>query len=314
VSESQGAEPCVVVVGGANTDVVGHPFAPLVAHDSNPGFVEWSAGGVGRNIADNLARLGVTTHLVTAMGGDFTAQELAAECSCVGVALDYVLVVPELPGSLYVAILDERGEMEVALSDMRALERITPDVLAERGEAFERASLVVADANISAESLEWLVQEVAAPVLLDPVSTAKAARAQGILDRLAALKCNTMEAAEILGVPQPHSQAQIAYIAEKLLEEGVSSVYITAGALGVQYCSAEETGWFPRPTDVVVNATGAGDAFSAGVAAGMLEGMGARGCAAFGSALAGMTLASARTVSDAVSRTAVREAMEALGR
>jgi len=313
VSESPGHEPCVVVVGGANTDIVGHPFAPLVAHDSNPGFVEWSAGGVGRNIADNLARLGVTTHLVTALGGDFTAQELATECSCVGVALDYVLVVPDLPGSLYVAILDERGEMEVALSDMRALERITPDVLAERREAFERASLVVADANISAESLEWLAHEVSAPILLDPVSTAKAARARGILDRLAALKCNVIEAAEILGVPEPHSRAQIAYIAEKIVDAGVGAAYITAGPLGVHYCSAEETGWWPPPAHEVVNATGAGDAFSAGVAAGMLESMSARGCAAFGSVLAGMTLASARTVSEAVNRTAVREAMEAMG-
>lgn len=223
-----------------------------------------------------------------------------------------MLAVPELPGSLYLAILDEHGEMELALSDMRVLELMTPAAFAERREAFECATLVVLDTNLSAESLEWLAREVDRPILLDPVSVAKASRARPILGRLAALKCNEMEASQLLGMPIPHSDAQVVYIAEKLREAGVGAVYVTAGRRGVHYSADEETGWLAAPVHDVVNATGAGDAFTAGVAAGMLDGMGARACAAFGSALAGLALASELTVSEDVSRAAVARAMEAI--
>jgi len=314
VTDPLQASECVVVVGGANTDIVGHPFAPLIAHDSNPGSVRWSPGGVGRNIAENLARLGIDTQLVTAIGGDHNAHELAEYCACAGVGLERVLTVPELPGSTYLAILDENGEMQVALSDMRALDRITPEMLSERRAIFEKAALVVLDANLSVESLEWIAGELSAPLVLDPVSVAKAPRARSIAGRLAALKCNAAEAAELLGIAELHSDAQVVYAAEKLRESGVGRVFITAGSSGVHYASADESGWLPRPINDVVNATGAGDAFSAGVAAAMLEGMSARGCALFGSALAGLTLASERTVSEGVSRSAVAELMEAMGR
>ncbi len=303
----------VVVVGGANTDIVGHPFASLVAHDSNPGSVQWSPGGVGRNIAENLARLGIETELVTAIGGDHGARELSEECIWAGVGLAHAIAVPDLPGSTYLAILDENGEMEVALNDMRALERITPEALGERREVFENAALVVVDANLSVESLLWVAEVASAPLVLDPVSVAKAPRARGILPRVAALKCNAAEAAGLLGTPEPVSEAQVAYAAEKLLEAGVQWAFITAGTSGVHYASADERGWLAPPTNDVANATGAGDAFSAGVAASMLEGMGIEECARFGSALAGLALASERTVSEHVSRTAVLEAMEELG-
>jgi pseudouridine kinase len=70
----------VTVVGGANTDIVGHSKAALVAHDSNPGVVSVSSGGVARNIAENLARLRVRTSLVTAFGADTHGRELERAC------------------------------------------------------------------------------------------------------------------------------------------------------------------------------------------------------------------------------------------
>jgi len=89
-----------VVVGGANTDIVGHSYAALVQRDSNPGFVRISAGGVGRNVAENLARLRVSTHLVSAFGGDHNAAALAEQCEAVGIGLEHALHIDSLPGSL----------------------------------------------------------------------------------------------------------------------------------------------------------------------------------------------------------------------
>ena len=63
-------ENYVTVIGGSNMDIQGFPNNPLVMKDSNPGKVDISMGGVGRNIAENLSRLDVNTKLISAMGND----------------------------------------------------------------------------------------------------------------------------------------------------------------------------------------------------------------------------------------------------
>ncbi|MDO9107526.1 MAG: PfkB family carbohydrate kinase, partial [Coriobacteriia bacterium] len=107
VSESQH----VVVVGGANTDIVGTPVRPLVARDSNPAAICSSPGGVGRNMAENLVRLGVQTSLVTAFGADEASTHLQAHCRKLGMDTSGSVQAHGLPGSRYLAILDDQGDM-----------------------------------------------------------------------------------------------------------------------------------------------------------------------------------------------------------
>ena len=71
--------PYVVVVGGANVDLKAQSSEKAIAATSNPGHASLSAGGVGRNIAENLARLGTPTHLVAAIGVDQLGEWLVAE-------------------------------------------------------------------------------------------------------------------------------------------------------------------------------------------------------------------------------------------
>ena len=75
----------VTVVGGANTDICGRPAQALVRHDSAPGQVSVRHGGVGRNIACDLARLGLRTRFVTALGDDGFGASVAEGCRSCGV-------------------------------------------------------------------------------------------------------------------------------------------------------------------------------------------------------------------------------------
>lgn len=293
-------QPAVVVIGGANTDIVGRADAPLVARDSNPGAVRVSSGGVARNIAENLARLGVGVNLLTVLGGDHNARELERSGREVGIGFELSHVEPELPGSLYLAILDADGDMALALNDMRALERLTVEVLEARAHAIAAADLVVLDANLDAGAIEWVVDNAGGPVLVDPVSAVKAPRVRPVLDRLAVLKCNALEAAALLGGPPLTGRDAIQAAARELRAIGVGAVYITAGIAGTCFSATSGEGWVDAPAVTVVNATGAGDAFSAGVAAAMLAGCDARECAAAGALLAHHALASESTVSEQI--------------
>ena len=98
------------MVGGANLDVFGFSDARFIPQDSNPGRIEESPGGVARNIAENLARLGIETHLITAFGSDASGLRLAEECRRDGILADASLSVEHVPGSRYLAVLDDDGQ------------------------------------------------------------------------------------------------------------------------------------------------------------------------------------------------------------
>lgn len=284
----------IVVVGGANTDIAGRSTAPLVASDSNPGHISRSAGGVGRNIAENLARLGAPVSLLTAFGDDSPARELAHGCAEIGIDVSLSVTVPGVPGSIYLAILDETGDMAVAINDMRALEALTPAEVLRRKTALDAAALVVLDANLPEETIVAIAEGVGAPLMLDPVSVAKAPRTRAVLPKLACVKCNSAEAQALLDAAKGTPAAALAMA---LHEAGAAVAIVTDGPRGVGYASESESGHAECPHVTIANATGAGDAFSAGVAFALAEGRSATQAVSLGSTLAALALESEATVS-----------------
>lgn len=296
--------PRITVVGGANLDLVGLPTGRFVLRDSNPGHVRRSPGGVARNIAENLARLGAEVRLVSAFGEDEETEWLLAQCEAAGIDTSFSVRAHGVPGSRYLAVLDASGDLAAAVNDMRALEALTPDALDPA--AFAGADAVVLDTNVHGSTVARVAELAGtAPLLLDPVSTAKAKNAQPILGRLTVLKANLREAEELSGAAGAEGAAA------RLLETGARYVVVTMGPAGVLCASAEETFRLPAPQAGVVNVTGAGDAFTAGVAWGLASGMAFHDIAEWASQLSAITLECERTVCETITADAVRERMEA---
>ena len=300
--------PYVTVVGGVNVDIGGRPQAPLVARDSNPGAVQSSLGGVGRNIAHNMALLGLDVRLLTAFGDDLYAQRIAASCGELGIDISRSLQVPGGRTSTYLFIADEKGEMELALSDMDIYRRITPAFLAARTALLQNAQLVVVDANIPAEAIAWIADHVTPPVFADPVSTAKAERLRPVLGKLHTLKPNRIEAELLSGVVIT-DEAGLNRAADKLLETGLRRVFLSLGGDGV--LAADHSGRVRLPClpGNRVNTTGCGDAFMAALAWAYLEGTDLEGTALAGSAAASIAMESGETINEAMSAQALAQRM-----
>lgn len=90
-------KPYIAGIGGANVDIHGQSFAPLIMRDSNPGRLHLSMGGVMRNILDNLTRLGEACQIVTAVGDDAYGQMLRTGCQALGMGTDGMLTRPGIP-------------------------------------------------------------------------------------------------------------------------------------------------------------------------------------------------------------------------
>lgn len=295
--------PPITVVGGANVDIVGIPGARYLARDSNPGHVRTSPGGVARNIAENLARLGASVRLLTAFGCDADADRLMSGCEELGIDCTHSVRAAGAPCSRYLAVLDDDGDLAAAVNDMRALEALTPERIDPA--AFVGARAVVLDANLAPATIVRAADYAGeAPLVLDPVSVAKAEHARPVLGRLTALKANRMEAESLAGVNGPERAAR------KLVDAGVRWVFVTMGKDGTWCCSAEEAFEVPPLSTEVRNATGAGDAFTAGVAWSLAGGLSFRETAATATALSAIALESEDTVNDQLSAAALAKRME----
>lgn len=292
-------EPYIVVVGGANIDIAGKSFAPLVKRDSNPGTVSMSPGGVGRNIAQNLVQLGQPVKFITAIGQDAYGSQLRASCQEQGIDLSHAMVVPDGATSTYVYISGPDGDMELAISDMQIYEHLTPAFLARKATLIDHAALCVMDTNLTAEAVRYLAENCRCPLFVDPVSTTKAHKLEGLLGKLHTLKPNLLEAELLSGVPI-HDEASLEKAAQTLLEKGLKQVFISLGAKGV-YCADATTHFrMPAAPAKVVNATGAGDSFMAAIAWAWRQGDSLVQAARAGTAAAAICIESPETISPAL--------------
>ena len=242
----------VCVIGGANVDITATSRDPFVLRDSNPGTVRLSFGGVGRNIAHNLALLGDEVCFVTRFGGDAFGQMLQVSCREIGMDISLCEACPTLPSACFASINDSNGEMLGGVADMVVTESISTDWLAERIDAIDRAEAVVADTNLLPGTLAWLIDHVTAPLYIDAVSGPKAVRLAEALNssvskRLFTFKCNALEALTLSGVTS------------------FTRRYVTRGAEGLEVTADGRTSLFPALPCSVRNTTGGGDALLAGI-------------------------------------------------
>lgn len=297
----------ITVIGGVNVDIFGTSDEPLILYDSNPGKCLVSFGGVGRNIAEDLARLGVKTDMITVLGDDLYSRELVSYSKTIGIDFSNSLFLPDTRCSTYTCINNRDGEMVLAISDMSSLDKLTPDVLEERLDHINSASLVVVDTNISEDSLRYLSENVTAPMLLDTVSTHKAVRVKSFIGRFDTIKPNIYEA-EVLALTELKSDESIIKCAEYFHQQGVRQVFISLGERGVYYSGENDKGFISTPRGFkAVNVAGCGDAFLAAVAYTMLDDGSIRDMAVAGEAAAAICSLSSKTISPELTEEHLKE-------
>ena len=255
----------VCVVGGANVDIEGRVLRPLLPGDSNPGTVIRSPGGVGRNIAENLARLDVPTRLITALGRDDNGTWLHDLTAASGVDLADSIWSDSAPTATYLSVIDSSGEMAVAVNDMAVMGALDVAALDARSDTLQNAAAVVVDCNLASETIGHLAAaHTGGPLFVDPVSVAKAVRVAPHLASVHTLKPNRAEAAMLSGV-EISGERSLKTAANALLDAGVRHVVISLAADGVFFASAETSGTLIPPVQDVASVTGAGDALMAGL-------------------------------------------------
>ncbi|EQB85722.1 pseudouridine kinase [Clostridium punense] len=259
-------ENFVSVIGGANMDILGFSDNNLKPNDSNPGKIKVSLGGVGRNIAENLIRLGVDTKLITVIGDDLYGNKIIDESRLIGLNLDNSLHLKGYATSVYMSILDNSGDMHVAISQMDIFDNMSVEFIKQKKNIIETSKICIIDTNIPQDVLEYVVTNYKnTKFFLDTVSTTKSVKAKNVIGKFHTIKPNRLEA-EILSGISIKNNKDVEKAAKHFLDEGVKNVFISLGEQGIYYTNGHSSGYVATPKVQVVNANGAGDSFLAGVA------------------------------------------------
>jgi len=290
--------PQVVVVGLACLDIKGHVLGRIQPRTSTSGEVRIAVGGVARNIAENLARLGTHTALVAVVARDAFGHQVVKHTSSAGVDVSQVLFAREQRTASYMALLDDEGNLAAAVDDTAIISELTPRYVYDRRRLFRSARMVVVDANTpvdTAETVIRLAQKYNVQLCLDPVSVDLAPRYRDHLEYFHLLAAGAMEAAALTG-KSITSRRSAADAARHLVSAGVEVVIINLGRDGVIYATTEYNGYVPAVRCQVVDQTGAADALTAAVIYGLVNAIPLDEAVWLGVSAAALTLQSMETV------------------
>ncbi len=290
--------PRVVVIGAASLDMKGRPKKALVSGTSNPGYIRVSPGGVGRNVAENLARLGVPTVLLSAVGEDAAGRQILEVTEAGGVDVSRVLISAECPSATYLAIVNEKGNLALSIDDMAIMKFVTPKYIYAHRRWINEASMVVLDANLSSAAMKSALSITAkaeVPVCVDPVSVALSARVRAHLPRISVIVPNSDEAQALSSLPVSDRLEAIT-AAQRLVSMGADTAIITLAEKGLVYATSEESGHIPAIDIEITDPTGGGDALTGAMVYGLVNGFSVSEAVRLGVSAATLTLTCADTV------------------
>ena len=259
----------VLVIGAAGMDIIGRLETDLQVSTSTPAKIQRSYGGVARNVAENLSRLGQPVMLLSVVGDDESGDELLAHTSEAGVDVSAVIRSQDYPTGHYMGVIEKTGVLKFAVDDMRLMGDLSSAYLKEQEELFKSSSLVFVDANLPKKTLRTslsLARRANVPVCADPTSSLLAERLKTFLPRFFLVTPNCQEASVLTGLSFETSERDMATEAARaLVNKGVNIALVALAEFGVVYATSETTGYIPAIRTTISDPTGAGDAMTAAV-------------------------------------------------
>jgi pseudouridine kinase len=278
-------------------------------HTSNIGTLVRSHGGAARNVAENLARLGVPVSLSTVVGGDEDGREALAATEAAGVDVSRCVVLEGRRTASYTAIFGGDGELVIGLADMAIFEELGDRIAPAEPEGAGAGTLLFLDANLPERTLAALLSACRGPAAVSPVSVQKSRRVRDHLELIDMLFLNVYEAAALLAAT-PEAEVLAAALVASPVPRGV----LTDGPGGALAWDSGRVEHIAAASARPVNVNGAGDALAAGTMARLWAGDDFVEAVRFGVALAAMTVEEAGSVAATATMDSVLARGETLAR
>lgn len=288
----------IYCIGGAIVDRKIKTYQPIEFSTSNPASSTTTFGGVAHNVAKNLAQLTDNIFLQCVLGDDTAGKALLSSLQNYAINTDASLILNNKTTAHYYAILHPQGELHLALADIDIYNDIPFVEFTQSWETWQSDSIIFIDANLPEALLGHAIQYCHTNKLtlcIDPVSAPKARRLPSSLHGVFLLKPDRFEA-EALTNTRITSTQDCIKAGIILLDKGVKNIVISLGQEGYVVVTENDQKHFPAiATRAIVDVSGAGDAFIAGILFELKRGSTILAACELGAAAAALTLQSPHT-------------------
>lgn len=301
--------PYILVLGASIVDIFGFCGRSYAQRDSIPGHIKISFGGVCRNIAENLARVGINTEFISTLGDDENGNSILEHSRKLGYNMENSLFLKGESTPTYMAILNHQGEMESAVVDMESLNKMDEGFIDGKHEVFANAEYTIVDSD-NPVLLEYILKkyEGKSKFILDPVSAKKARKIRHLIKYFHTIKPNRFETEALCGF-KIESDEDLRKAGRFFIEQGVKNVFISLDADGIYYITSEgEEGTLACCESInVKNVTGAGDSFVAGIGYGYMNNLSIKDTLKYSMAMSIITITHEETINPAMSNELVND-------
>ena len=281
----------IVVIGSVFVDIKGFPDDVYSPAGRNAGRVEIVHGGVGRNVAEDIANVELRPTFVSMVDDTATGDEVLRKLRNHKVNTDYVITVPDGMG-MWLAVFDNTGDLAGSISKRPKMEPMV-ELLDRKGdEIFRDCDSIVLEIDMDKEIVKRVFAYAAKyqkKVYAVVSNMVIASQRRDFLQSIDCFVCNQLEAGILFvddfSALEPEAFVEVLY--QKICKANIPSMVVTMGSRGAVYASQSgERGYFPPETVKVRDTSGAGDAFCAGVAIALTYGKTMRESVVIGTHLA----------------------------
>ena len=291
----------IVVIGAVFVDIKGYPEAAFIPTGRNAGRVEQIHGGVGRNVAEDVANCELRPTFLSVVDESGISKDVVAKLKNHKVNTDYIRATPDGLGT-WVAVFDNDGDVYASISKRPDLRPIA-DVLDTHGdEIFRNADSVIIEIDIDKEVVKRvfkLAEKYQKKVYAVVSNMSIALERRDFLKSIDCFVCNVQEAgilfADDYSELTPDQMALTLY--QKVTQANIRSMIVTMGGEGAVYADITgDYGHCPARKVAVNDTTGAGDSFCAGVAIGLTYGKNLKESCQIGAQLAASVIVTSENV------------------
>ncbi|WP_251859575.1 carbohydrate kinase family protein [Clostridium sp. Marseille-Q2269] len=305
-------KPYVLVFGASVVDIFGFSCCDYRTHNSNPGKIKISFGGVCRNIAENLSKVGVNTRFISILGEDKNGKCMLEHSRKIGYDMEDSLILKGGTTPTYMAILDQNGEMVSAVADMKSIDKMNCEFIDSKEHIIEKSEYTVLDSD-NPKIMEYILKKFKGRTrfILDPVSAEKAKNIKYLIKYFHTIKPNIHEA-EVLSGFKIESMEDLKKAGQYFISLGVENVFISLDSEGIYYKNKTEEGKIKAHDVTVKNVTGAGDAFVAGIAYGYMNKLSLKETVKFSISMANLTIEHEETINPDLSYEIVKNNIKSI--
>lgn len=263
----------IAVIGEIKGRVTGSGYRQLNQAMRTKADVWINYVGTALAAAGQLVKSEEEVIVVSAVGADFIGKALKADLEAQGIDTRFLKTVDGKATVMEIELLNIIGDLDFLVSGTEINTFIDVPHIEGAIDVLNSCDLVIADASLSEDVLKYIAENVTATKFFDPGNEEDALKAKDIIGRFEIIKPNRAEAAVLYG-KDIYSEEELEAAAAYFEEQGVQKIFITMSGGGV-YFKDKDTKGVLRPEEVVpfVRKAGAGDAFSAAIADGIVKDM-----------------------------------------